>query len=129
MLSYSLLSSVKFAIDFFFAVLSINFDSIDAFMNVSCIFIHFTLSEKCPSTEFFLVHIFPHSDWDTPLSLRIQSKCGKTRTGKKLCIWKLFTQCIKIDLSQIFHSLYLKSSMVLLCSSQQYSIIWSTDVI
>ena len=29
----------------------------------------FTLREKCPNTEFFLVHIFPHSDWirrDTP---------------------------------------------------------------
>ena len=29
----------------------------------------FFLREKCPNTEFFLVHIFPHSDWnrrDTP---------------------------------------------------------------
>ena len=24
---------------------------------------YLSLSEKCPNTEFFLVHIFPHSDW------------------------------------------------------------------
>ena len=24
---------------------------------------YLTLREKCPNTEFFLVHIFPHSDW------------------------------------------------------------------
>ena len=29
------------------------------------------LSEKCPITEFFLVRIFPHSDW-----------CGEIRTRK-----------------------------------------------
>ena len=34
-----------------------------------------TLREKCPTTEFFLVRIFPHSD------------------QKKLPIWTLFTQC------------------------------------
>ena len=37
-----------------------------------------TLREKCPNTELFLVHIFPHSDWK--VSLRIQSECGKIRT-------------------------------------------------
>ena len=26
-------------------------------------FIHLTLCEMCPNTEFFLVRIFPHSDW------------------------------------------------------------------
>ena len=37
----------------------------------------FALREKCLNTEFFLVCIFPHSDW-------IQ---------KKTRIWTLFTQC------------------------------------
>ena len=36
------------------------------------------LYEKCPITEFFLI--------------RIQSKCGKIRPRKKLCIWTHFTQ-------------------------------------
>ena len=43
------------------------------------------LSEKCPNTEFFLVHIFPHSDWiqrDTDAGKYGQSKCGKIRTRK-----------------------------------------------
>ena len=57
------------------------------------------LREKCPNTEFFLVHIFPHSDVFSPnagkygpektpyleryeVSLRIQSDCGKIRTRK-----------------------------------------------
>ena len=26
---------------------------------------NYTLREKCPSTEFFLARIFPHSDWIT----------------------------------------------------------------
>ena len=44
------------------------------------------LCEKYPNTEFFLVRIFPHSDWirrDTKyLSLRIQSECGKYEPEK-----------------------------------------------
>ena len=40
-----------------------------------------TLREKCPNKEFFLVRIFPYSDW-IRVSLRIQSKCGKIRTRK-----------------------------------------------
>ena len=41
-----------------------------------------TLREKCPNTELFLIHIFPHSDWigRDLRSLRIQSECGKIRT-------------------------------------------------
>ena len=39
------------------------------------------LREKCPNTEFFLA--------------RIQQKCGKIRTRKKLRIWTLFTHWLK----------------------------------
>ena len=39
-----------------------------------------SLHEKCPNTEFFLVHIFQYSDW-------IQ----KNADQKKLRIWPLFT--------------------------------------
>ena len=38
-------------------------------------FVQFTLREKCPNTEFFLIGIFLYSD------------------QKKLRIWTLFTQC------------------------------------
>ena len=41
-----------------------------------------TLREKCPNTEFFLVRIFPHSDW-----------IRENMDQKKLRIWTLFTQC------------------------------------
>ena len=53
------------------------------------------LCEKCPNTEFFLVHIFPHSDRirrDTlylSVSVRIREKTDQ----KKLRIWTLFTKC------------------------------------
>ena len=45
-----------------------------------------SLREKCPNTEFFLVRIFPHSDWirrDTPyLSVFSPNagKCGPEKT-------------------------------------------------
>ena len=42
-----------------------------------------TLREKCPNTEFFLVRIFPHSQWIRGDTLRIQSKCRKIRTRKR----------------------------------------------
>ena len=35
----------------------------------------YSLREKCPNTEYFLVRIFPYSDW-------IQSECRKIRTRK-----------------------------------------------
>ena len=47
-----------------------------------------SLREKCPDTEFFLVRIFPRSDWIRRdpsclfVSLRIQYECGKMRTRK-----------------------------------------------
>ena len=52
------------------------------------------LRKKCPNTEFFLVRIFPHSDW-----LRIDAEylsvfipnAGKYRP-EKLHIWTLFMQ-------------------------------------
>ena len=53
-----------------------------------------TLREKCPNTEFFLVRVFPLSDWiwrDTsisPYSVQIRENTNQ----KKLCIWTLFTQ-------------------------------------
>ena len=44
-----------------------------------------TLREKCANTEFFLVRIFPQSDW-------IRRDTEHTNQ-KKLRIWTLFTQC------------------------------------
>ena len=44
-----------------------------------------SLREKCPNTEFFLVRVLPHS-------VRIRDDTGQ----KKLRIWTIFTQCIKI---------------------------------
>ena len=41
-----------------------------------------TLREKCPNTEFFLIRIYPHSDWIRRETLRIQSECWKIRTRK-----------------------------------------------
>ena len=52
-------------------------------------FLHNSLHEKCPNTEFFLVRIFPHFDWirrDTPVWIR------ENTDQKKLLIWALFTQ-------------------------------------
>ena len=52
-----------------------------------------TLREKCPNMEFFLVRIFPHSDWTDRylVSLRIQSECGKIRTRKTPYLDKFHT--------------------------------------
>ena len=41
-----------------------------------------TLREKCPNKEFFLVRIFPFSDW-----------IRENTDQKKLRIWTLFTKC------------------------------------
>ena len=54
----------------------------------------FSLRQMCPSKEFFLVRIFPHSDWirkDTisPYSVRMRKNTGQN----KLRIWTLFIQC------------------------------------
>ena len=49
------------------------------------------LCEKCPNTEFFLVRVFPHSDWirrDTEYSVRLRENTDQ----KKFRIWTLFTQ-------------------------------------
>ena len=57
----------------------------------------YSLREKCPNTEFFLVRIFSLSDWirrDTEI-LRISPHSVRMRenTGQlKLRIWTLFTQ-------------------------------------
>ena len=56
----------------------------------------FTLREKCPNTEFFLVPIFPHSDWirrDTEYPSVSSRNAGKYGPEKTLRIWTLFTQC------------------------------------
>ena len=52
-------------------------------------FLTISLREKFSNTEFFLVRIFPHSDWIR--SLRI-AKCEKNTDHKKHRIWTLFTQ-------------------------------------
>ena len=40
-----------------------------------------SLREKCPNTEFFVVRIFPHSDW-VRRDTEYPSKCGEIRTRK-----------------------------------------------
>ena len=53
-----------------------------------------TLYEMCPNTEFFLVRLFPHSDWlrrDTKYLSIFSPNAGKYGPGK-LRIWTLFTQ-------------------------------------
>ena len=45
------------------------------------------LGEKCPNTEFFLVRIFPHSDWigrDTPYLSVFSPNAGKYGPEKTL---------------------------------------------
>ena len=48
--------------------------------------IQHSVREKCPNKEFFLVRIFPYSDWISLniycVSLRIQSEYGKKRNRK-----------------------------------------------
>ena len=47
--------------------------------------LNFTLREKCPNTEFFLVRTFLYSDWIQEIyevNLRIQSEYRKIRTRK-----------------------------------------------
>ena len=39
------------------------------------------MREKCQNTEYFLVRIFPHSDW-----------IGRDTDQKKLRIWSILTQ-------------------------------------
>ena len=58
---------------------------------------NFSLHENCPFTEFFLVRIFPHSDWilrTSPYSVRKRENTDQ----KKLRIWTLFTQCFFFQL-------------------------------
>ena len=61
-----------------FTVLFVKVHVYEVFQNISP-----TLREKCPNTEYFLVHIFPHSD------------------QKILRIWTLFTQCLGLSLWNI----------------------------
>ena len=50
----------------------------------------FSLYEKCPNTEFFLVRIFPYS-----------VRMRENKDQQKLRIWSLFTQCVeKIEVIQ-----------------------------
>ena len=54
-----------------------------------------TLREKCRNKEFFLVHIFSHSDWirrDTQYLSVFSPNAGKYEP-EKLRISTLFTQC------------------------------------
>ena len=59
-----------------------------------------TLREKSPNTEFFLVLIFPHSDWipRDSLYLSVFSPNAGNTDKKKLRIWTLFKQRHKLVL-------------------------------
>ena len=50
----------------------------------------FTLREKCPNTEFFLVRIFVHSDW---IRRDTESECGKIRT-RKISLFRQFSRSV-----------------------------------
>ena len=66
----------------------------------------YALYKKWPNTEFFLVRIFPHSDWiqrDTSISL-YSARMQENTDQKNLRIWTLFMQwrwwlCICLPLS------------------------------
>ena len=49
------------------------------------------LREKCPNTEFLLVHIFPHSDWIREIFRKFSPDAGKYGP-EKLRIWIHFIQ-------------------------------------
>ena len=51
-----------------------------------------SLCEKCPNTEYFLVRIFPHSDY----SVRMRENTDQ----KILRIWPLFTQWLSHELER-----------------------------
>ena len=67
-----------------------------------------TLCEKCPNTEFFLVHIFPHSDCILRDSkyFSVFSPNGENADHKKLRIWTHFTQCKATLTSFTFENVY-----------------------
>ena len=57
-------------------------------VTVRCVRADLVLREKCPNTEFVLVHIFLHSHWmRSPYSVRM----GENTDQKKLRIWTHFT--------------------------------------
>ena len=105
----------------------------------------FLLFEKCPNTEFFLVRIFPHSDWirkDTPyifvfspnarkygperapyldtfhaVSFRIQSECEKIQKRKN-SIFERFSHSLYLNFFNYMTLSWLKKS------SNQWQKIW-----
>ena len=55
----------------------------------STLIIHHSMCEKCPNTEFFLVRIFPHSDWiqrDTSYLSVFSPNVTKYGPEKNLCL-------------------------------------------
>ena len=64
-----------------------------------------SLREKCPNTEFFLIHIFLYS-------VRMQENTDQ----KKLCIWTLFTQRIQLGTFEKSHIKSAPSNMLLRCT-------------
>ena len=65
-----------------------------------------TLREKCPDTDFFLVHIFPHLDWIRSISL-YSVQMRENTDQKKLCIWTLFMQWQELIFFSCYLSLFL----------------------
>ena len=59
----------------------------------------FSLNEKCPNTEFFLVLIFLHLDW-------IQENTYQ----KKIHVWTIFTQCSSF-ISCLISSILIKNNI------------------
>ena len=57
-----------------------------------------SVHDKCPYTEFFLVHIFPYSVW-----------IRENRDQKKLRIWAFFRQCVVLETCPLQNVLFLKS--------------------
>ena len=68
--------------------------------HISDVYFHLrkdSLREKCPKTEFFLVRIFPHSDWirrDTPYTLYLSVFSPKKIRTRKNSVFRHFSRSV-----------------------------------
>ena len=65
---------------FISSYIGVVFFSLVSGLGLICFYHPFSLPEKCPSTEFFLVRIFPHSDWIQENNIPNTGKYGLEKT-------------------------------------------------
>ena len=88
------------------------------------------LREKYPNTEFFLVHIFPHSDWiwgDTPYFPVFSPSAGKYGIEKTLHLNTFHVVCFIIEVLKLFRGIdNIKWGRVFIrrteCNSQKFDL-------